>query len=120
MVRAEAGRYSCWNYGHQITVTLQKFAPLPNLRIFGISRPMNAPHASRTFKSGNSVAVRLHRALGLSEGVEVTTEPLGGGVWIRPKVKRPSLAEMATKLLALGPVGEIERRDTDLPERAGL
>ncbi len=77
-------------------------------------------HDSRTFKSGNSVAVRLHRALGLSEGIEVTTEPLGGGVWIRPKVARPNLAEMAARLLALGPVGEIERRVVDLPERSGL
>jgi virulence-associated protein VagC len=83
-------------------------------------RPMNAPHDSRTFKSGNSVAVRLHRALGLPEGVDVTTEPLGGGVWIRPKVLRPSLAAMAAKLLAMGPVGEIEQRITDLPERLGL
>ena len=81
---------------------------------------MTAPHDSRTFKSGNSVAVRLHRALGLPEGVDVTTEPLGGGVWIRPKVKRPSLAEMAAALLAMGPVGEIERRVVDLPERPGL
>lgn len=77
-------------------------------------------HDSRTFKSGNSVAVRLHRALGLSEGVEVTTEPLGGGVWIRPKAKRPSLAEMAARLLALEPVGEIEQREVDLPDRPGL
>ena len=92
-------------------------APPPYIRY--IPR-MTAPHDSRTFKSGNSVAVRLHRALGLPEGVDVTTETLGGGVWIRPKVKRPSLAEMAATLLAMGPVGEIEQRLVDLPERAGL
>jgi hypothetical protein len=33
---------------------------------------------------------------------------------------RPSLAAMAAKLLAMGPVGEIEQRITDLPERLGL
>ena len=81
---------------------------------------MNSPHSTKTFKSGNSTAVRLHRALGLPADLDVTIEPLGNGVWIRPKGKRPSLADMAAKLLALGPVGEIEQREVDLPERPGL
>ena len=81
---------------------------------------MNAPHQSRTFKSGNSEAVRLPKGLGFGIGREVTAEPLGDGVWIRPRGERPSLAEMAAKLLAMGPVGEIERRVVDLPERRGL
>jgi antitoxin VapB len=81
---------------------------------------MNSPYSTKTFKSGNSAAVRLHRALGLPADIEVTAEPLGNGVWIRPKGKRQTLAEMSAKLLALGPVGEIERREVDLPERPGL
>jgi antitoxin VapB len=81
---------------------------------------MTAPIPTRTFKSGNSVAVRLPRALGLAEEVEVTVEPLGDGVWVRPRGKRQSLFQMAGRLLEMGPVGEIERRDTDIPERPGL
>ncbi len=81
---------------------------------------MNSPYDTKTFKSGNSSAVRLHQALGLPANVEVTVMPLGDGVLIRPKAKRPTLAEMAARLQAMGPVGEIERRVVDLPERPGL
>jgi antitoxin VapB len=81
---------------------------------------MNAPRKSRTFKSGNSEAVRLPKGLGFGIGTEVVVEPFGDGVWIRPRAKRQSLAEMSARLLALGPVGEIERREVDLPERPGL
>lgn len=81
---------------------------------------MNAFHSTRTFKSGNSVAVRLHRDFGLPEGTEVTAEPLGDGVLIRRKAKRQSLAELSARLLAMGPLGEVEERDADVPERPGL
>lgn len=81
---------------------------------------MSKPAHSKTFKSGNSEAVRLPKGLGFGIGREVTAEPLGDGVWIRPKAKRPSLAEMSARLLAMGPVGEIEERIVDLPERSGL
>ena len=81
---------------------------------------MNHPVQTKTFMSGNSVAVRLPKGFAIPADTDVTAETLGDGVWIRPRAKRPTLAEMAERLLALGPVGEIEVREVDLPERAGL
>jgi antitoxin VapB len=40
---------------------------------------MNEEFRTRTFKSGNSVALRLPKALGLSDGEEVTLVPHADG-----------------------------------------
>jgi antitoxin VapB len=86
---------------------------------------MNAPHRTRTFKSGNSVAVRLPRDLGFPAGAEVALERRGRGVVIKrvddPAEARARMAKLADLLDALGPTGEIEERDPDIfPDRPGL
>jgi antitoxin VapB len=79
---------------------------------------------SRAFKSGNSIAVRLPRGMGIAEGTDLTIEKKGDAIIIRP-AKDPAeekrkITELVEALRALGPVGEVEKRDADLPERPGL
>ena len=45
---------------------------------------MNAPRTSRTFKSGNSVALRLPKALGIEAGVEMTVREDRGRFIVEP------------------------------------
>jgi antitoxin VapB len=45
---------------------------------------MNAPRTSRTFKSGNSVALRLPKALGIKAGVEMTVREDRGRFIVEP------------------------------------
>jgi antitoxin VapB len=45
---------------------------------------MNAPRTSRTFKSGNSVALRLPKALGIQAGVEMTVREERGRFIVEP------------------------------------
>ena len=74
---------------------------------------------SKTFKSGNSQAVRLPREIAYEDGVELTIVRSGDVVTMRPK--RPSIAEMIAKLDALPKPSYIEVRDTEeIPERPGL
>lgn len=82
---------------------------------------------SKSFKSGNSVAVRMPRETGMPENSDVTIER-SGEAWIIRLAKDPveekrKVIEFVEELRALHarhPVGEIERRDADLPERPGL
>jgi len=86
---------------------------------------MSAPIHTRTFKSGNSVAVRLPRGLAIAADVEVVLEQRGDEIVLRP-VKDPvaekqKLLAMLADLKVLGPVGEIEKREPfDFPDRPGL
>jgi antitoxin VapB len=74
---------------------------------------------SKTFRSGNSQAVRLPREIAFDDGVELTITRSGDVVTMRPT--RPSLAEMFAKLDALPMPSSIEVRDTEeIPERRGL
>ncbi len=45
---------------------------------------MSAPLKSRTFKSGNSVALRLPKALGIDAGTEVTVRAEAGRYIVEP------------------------------------
>jgi antitoxin VapB len=78
---------------------------------------------TKTFKSGNSVAVRLPKELGFTADMPVTIERNGTTLTIRP-VEDPAagkrkLDRMIAALRALGPVGEIgEREPIDFPDRA--
>jgi antitoxin VapB len=47
---------------------------------------MNAPRKSRTFKSGNSVALRLPKSLGIAAGVEMTVREELGRYIVEPVV----------------------------------
>lgn len=74
---------------------------------------------SKTFKSGNSEAVRLPKDIAYGREIDLTIVRSGEVLTIYPA--RPSLAEMAQKLTALPRPSEIEIRDEeDLPERPGL
>jgi len=80
---------------------------------------------TRTFKSGNSVAVRLPKELGITAGIRLKIERTGNGITIRPATdadeEKRKLDELLARLRAIGPVGEIGRREpVDIPERPGL
>ena len=45
---------------------------------------MNVPRKSRTFKSGNSVALRLPKSLGIEAGVEMTVREDHGRYIVEP------------------------------------
>lgn len=83
---------------------------------------------SKTFKSGNSVAIRLPKSVAFAADTRVAIERTGDTLIIR---RLPSDEEEAVRLSnfrsalaalkALGPVGEIgEREPIEFPERPGL
>lgn len=85
---------------------------------------MNAV-TTRTFKSGNSVALRLPRALGIEAGAEMRIEKEGDALVVRPArdpaEEKRKLAELIARLEALPAPGEIGKREPiDFPERPGL
>lgn len=74
---------------------------------------------SKTFRSGNSEAVRLPKSVAFGRDVEVTIERTGDVLTIRPA--RRSVAEMIAALNALPSPSSIEVRDEiEIPERPGL
>jgi antitoxin VapB len=73
------------------------------------------PVTSRTFRSGNSDAVRLPKEISFGPGVEVEIERKGDVVTMTPK--RPSLQEMIAALDALPKPSNIQKRDVILPPR---
>ncbi len=74
---------------------------------------------SKTFKSGNSEAVRLPKDVGFGIGVEVTVVRNRDVITISRK--RPSISEMIQRLRELPVPSEIEIRDPDIfPDREGL
>lgn len=78
-----------------------------------------AIHRSRTFRSGNSEAIRLPKDMAFGEDTEVILVRSGDVLTV---YRAPTpLAEMIERLRAMPAVPEIERRETDeLPERPGL
>jgi antitoxin VapB len=74
---------------------------------------------SRTFKSGNSEAVRLPKGVAYGAEIEVTIFRSGDVLTIYPA--RPPITELAARLAALATPDEVEVRETDaLPEPSGL
>ena len=77
------------------------------------------PVTSRTFRSGNSDAVRLPKEISFGPGVEVEIERKGDVVTISPR--RKSVKEMLAKLRSLPKPSNIGvRKEVDIPERPGL
>lgn len=77
------------------------------------------PVTSRTFRSGNSDAVRLPKEITFGPGVEVEIERHGDVVTIIRK--RPSVQEMMDKLDALPKPSSIQKRPPFIaPLRKGL
>lgn len=80
---------------------------------------------TKTFRSGNSVAVRLPRELGFDADVAVRLERVGTGVHVKPLVdtaeQKRRLMRLVDRLTAIGPGHDIEQRDPDIfPDRPGL
>ena len=74
---------------------------------------------TRTFRSGNSEAVRLPKDAAFGEGVELVVVRSGDVVTLYPAAT--SIPEMIARLDALPRPPSIEKRgDEELPERAGL
>lgn len=82
---------------------------------------MNSPIHTRTFKSGNSEAVRLPREFAYGPGTELVMIRNGMVTTLYPKPKQ-SLADMVRRLREIGPPeAEPQKRDAiDFPERPGL
>jgi len=86
---------------------------------------MTKPVHTKTFKSGNSVAVRLPKGFAIPDGVEVELDKSGDVVTLRltrdPAKEKARLLKMLEDLEAIGPVGEIEKREPiEFPDREGL
>jgi antitoxin VapB len=87
---------------------------------------MDAPHHSRTFRSGNSEAVRLPKELGFGIGTDIVVERQGENVILRP-AKDANHARLALKTLvadleAIGrPADGVQARpEFGAPVRPGL
>ncbi len=75
--------------------------------------------ASRTFKSGNSEAVRLPKGVAYGAEIEVTIIRSGDVLTIYPA--RAPIADLALRLNDLARPDQIEDRDRDaIPEPHGL
>lgn len=80
---------------------------------------------SKTFKSGNSVAVRLPKAIGLDADVLVRIEYDAGVITIRPiedmDAGKKRVADLVAALRALPKPPYIEEREPiEFPDRKGL
>jgi len=74
---------------------------------------------TKTFRSGNSEALRLPKDVAFGENVEVVIVRSGDVMTIYPAAT--SIEEMVAQLRALPVPQSVEVRDTDeLPERPGL
>ena len=84
-------------------------------REYGRYRHMNAIVHSKIFKAGNSVALRLPKSFGMTEGTEVQLEKTATGIVVREKndpaeVKRRWLALM-DEMDAMPQPDYIEKRE---------
>lgn len=75
---------------------------------------------SRTFRSGNSEAVRLPKEFAFGEGVEVEIKKTGDGITIRRK-SRYTGRDLIEALNALPTPKRVQKREPiEFPERPGL
>lgn len=75
---------------------------------------------TKTFKSGNSVAVRLPKEFGIDEGTEVEIERMGRQVTITPR-PRKTVADLIEALERLPkPSRPMKREKIIFPKRRGL
>lgn len=86
---------------------------------------MNKPVHTKTFKSGNSVAVRLPKGFAIPEGAEVELDKSGDVVTLRltrnAAEVRGRMRKLIDELEAIGPIAEVEKREPiDFPDRPGL
>jgi antitoxin VapB len=86
---------------------------------------MNKPVHTRTFKSGNSVAVRLPKGFAIPEGAEVQLDKTGDTVTIRlardPAEEKARMLKWLDELYALPKPPRVQKREPILfPKRRGL
>ena len=86
---------------------------------------MDQPIHTKAFKSGNSVAVRLPKGLGVAPNTEIEIIRQGRDFLLRrvvdPVKEKAKLRKLVAMLDEICPVGEIEKRDADIfPDRPGL
>ena len=91
----------------------------------GIYKSMNNPVHTKTFKSGNSVAVRLPKGFAIPAGVEVALEKSGDTVTTRtlhdPVAAKKALLDMLDELQKLPKPPTVQKRDPfEFPDRPGL
>jgi antitoxin VapB len=77
---------------------------------------------SKTFKSGNSIALRLPRALGIGPDEKMVIEQHGSVLSVRPAVdpaeEKRKLLQMLDELRALPKPASIQKREPiEFPER---
>lgn len=83
-------------------------------------------HETKTFMSGNSVAVRLPRALGIGPDERVEIEQKGNSFTLRrvvdPAIEKQRLLDMLVRLQAIGapPDGVQDRDPFEFPDRPKL
>lgn len=75
---------------------------------------MTKEYRARTFKSGNSVALRLPKGLGIAEGVEMRVREEAASFIVEPVMSEPKRIDLgalygAIPTLERMPVDEIER-----------
>jgi antitoxin VapB len=78
---------------------------------------------SKTFKSGNSEAVRLPKEVAFGAGVEVTIRKVGNRLTIEPKQEaKRTMADLVASLREIGPPPgpKFKRRKIVPPKREGL
>lgn len=85
---------------------------------------MNAIVKTSAFKTGNSVAVRLPKALGVKPGDALEIKQRGDRIEIvkavDPEAERAKVRELVRRLRELGPVKNPVLRDPiEIPDRAG-
>jgi antitoxin VapB len=75
---------------------------------------------SKTFRSGNSEALRLPKEVAFGSDVEVTIRRVGNVLTITPKNR--TMAELVRRLREIGPPpdGVQAREPIEFPERPGL
>ena len=82
-------------------------------------------HETKTFMSGNSVALRLPKGLAIGPNEKMIIERSGDGFTLRrandPAAARAALVALVADLKAIGRPGEIEERERiEFPDRPGL
>jgi antitoxin VapB len=95
-------------------------------RMSGIYNAMTAPVHARTFKSGNSEAVRLPKGIGFGVGKDIRVEREGGRVVLTEIVdsaeRHQQMVQLYEDLVAIGaPTDGVQARNSfEFPERPGL
>jgi antitoxin VapB len=100
----------------------------PKLSIYPYIQEVSGVNAisSKTFKSGNSVALRLPKEIGFAPGMDVVIERSGDVLTIRPRydaaAEKARLQALLDDLAEIGPPEDgVQPRDPfEFPERPGL